>query len=171
MPMKARHVMLVPLYVLAAGAIVAGFVFKAYFIGHEEALFWGSSIYRSPENHIIHDIHDVPAWVKYSPFVAMVAGFCLASLFYIRNTSLPAKLAAMHRPIYQFLLNKWYFDELYDFLFVKPAFWLGRLFWKQGDGATIDGLGPDGIAARVADAQRQSCACKPAMSITTPSPC
>jgi NADH-quinone oxidoreductase subunit L len=93
----------------------------------------------------------VPMWVKYSPLVAMIAGFLLAALFYIKNTSLPGKLAALHWPIYQFLLNKWYFDELYDFLFVKPAFWLGRLFWKKGDGATIDGLGPNGIAARVAD--------------------
>ena len=148
---ESPMVMLVPLFVLALGAIVAGFVFAPYFIGHEEALFWGSAIYRSPENHIIHAIHEVPAWVKYSPLVAMIAGFLLAFLFYIRNTALPQKLAAMHWPIYQFLLNKWYFDELYDFLFVKPAFWLGRLFWKQGDGATIDGLGPNGIAARVGD--------------------
>jgi NADH-quinone oxidoreductase subunit L len=81
----------------------------------------------------------------------MIGGFVLAFFFYIRNTSLPGKLAAMHWPVYQFLLNKWYFDELYDFLFVKPAFWLGRLFWKQGDGAVIDGMGPNGIAARVAD--------------------
>ncbi len=148
---ESPMVMLVPLFVLAAGAIVAGIIFAPYFIGHEEALFWGSSIYRGLENHIIHDIHDVPTWVKYSPLVAMVLGFVLAFLFYIRNTSLPGKLAAQHWPIYQFLLNKWYFDELYDFLFVKPAFWLGRLFWKQGDGAIIDGLGPNGIAARVAD--------------------
>ena len=148
---ESPMVMLVPLFVLALGAIVAGFVFAPYFIGHEEALFWGSAIYRSPENHIIHAIHEVPAWVKYSPLVAMIAGFLLSFLFYIKNTSLPQKLAAMHWPIYQFLLNKWYFDELYDFLFVKPAFWLGRLFWKQGDGATIDGLGPNGIAARVGD--------------------
>jgi NADH-quinone oxidoreductase subunit L len=148
---ESPMVMLVPLFVLAFGAILAGIVFAPYFIGHEEALFWGSAIYRGPENHIIHAIHDVPAWVKYSPLVAMIAGFVLAFMFYIRNTSLPQKLAAMHWPVYQFLLNKWYIDELYDFLFVKPAFWLGRLFWKQGDGAVIDGFGPNGIAARVAD--------------------
>jgi NADH-quinone oxidoreductase subunit L len=149
---ESPPVMLVPLYVLAAGAIIAGFVFAPYFIGHEQELFWGSAIART---EIVEKIHESPAWVKYSPFVAMVAGFALAFLFYIRNTTLPAKLAAMHRPIYAFLLNKWYFDELYDFLFVKPAFWLGRLFWKQGDGATIDGLGPNGVAARVADASGQ----------------
>jgi NADH-quinone oxidoreductase subunit L len=141
-------VMLIPLYVLAAGAIVAGYIFAPYFIGHEQELFWGSAIAR---NEIVEKIHEVPAWVKYSPFVAMAAGFALAFLFYIRNTSLPGKLAAMHQPIYQFLLNKWYVDEIYDFLFVRPAFWIGRLFWKQGDGATIDGLGPNGIAARISD--------------------
>jgi NADH-quinone oxidoreductase subunit L len=145
---ESPQVMLVPLYVLAVGAILAGWFFHEYFIGHEQALFWGSSIAR---NEIVEKIHDVPTWVKFSPFEAMIAGFVLAFFFYIRNTSLPGKLAAMHQPVYQFLLNKWYVDELYDVFFVKPAFWLGRLFWKQGDGATIDGLGPNGIAARVAD--------------------
>jgi NADH-quinone oxidoreductase subunit L len=148
---ESPMVMLVPLFVLAFGALFAGWYFADYFIGHEEALFWGSSIYRAPENELVHKMHEVPEWVKYSPFVAMVLGFLLATLFYIRNTALPVKLAAMHQPIYQFLLNKWYIDELYDVLFVRPAFWLGRLFWKQGDGAVIDGLGPNGIAARVAD--------------------
>jgi NADH-quinone oxidoreductase subunit L len=150
---ESPMVMLVPLFVLGLGALFAGWYFAPYFIGHEEALFWGSAIYRGEHNHILHDMHNeeiVTEWVKYSPFVAMVLGFVLAYLFYIRNTKLPQKLAAMHQPVYQFLLNKWYIDELYDFLFVKPAFWLGRLFWKQGDGAVIDGLGPNGIAARVA---------------------
>ncbi len=145
---ESPPVMLVPLFVLAAGALVAGYIFAPYFVGHHQELFWGSSIAR---NDIVEKIHEVPIWVKFTPFDAMVAGFVLAFFFYIRNTSLPAKLAAMHQPIYQFLLNKWYFDEIYDFLFVKPAFWLGRLFWKQGDGATIDGLGPNGIAARISD--------------------
>ncbi len=145
---ESPPVMLVPLYVLAVGAILAGFIFAPYFIGHHQAEFWGASIAR---NEIVEKIHDVPSWVKFSPFEAMIAGFLLAFFFYIRNTSLPGKLAAMHQPIYQFLLNKWYFDEIYDFLFVRPAFALGRLFWKKGDGATIDGLGPNGIAALVGD--------------------
>jgi NADH-quinone oxidoreductase subunit L len=145
---ESPPVMLVPLFVLAIGAIAAGFIFEPYFIGHEQKEFWGEAI---KENEIVHKMHEVATWVKYSPFVAMVLGFALAFLFYIRNTSLPAKLANMHLPIYQFLLNKWYFDELYDFLFVRPAFWLGRLFWKGGDGAVIDGLGPNGIASRVGD--------------------
>ena len=145
---ESPMVMLAPLFVLALGALVAGVVFAPFFIGHEQALFWGSSIART---EIVDKIHDVPIWVKFSPFEAMIAGFVLAFFFYIRNTSLPGKLAAQHWPVYQFLLNKWYFDELYDFLFVRPAFWVGRLFWKQGDGAVIDGFGPNGIAARVSD--------------------
>jgi NADH-quinone oxidoreductase subunit L len=151
---ESPNVMLVPLYVLAAGALFAGIIFAPYFIGHEEALFWGSAIYRAPENEIIHHIHDVPFWVKAAPFVAMVIGFLLAFLFYIRDTSLPRKLAAMNWPVYQFLLNKWYFDELYDLIFVRPTMWLGRFLWKKGDGFVIDGMGPDGVSARVIDVTR-----------------
>ena len=151
---ESPNVMLVPLYVLAAGALLAGIIFAPYFIGHEEALFWGSAIYRAPENEIIHHIHDVPFWVKASPFVVMVLGFLLAFLFYIRDTSLPQKLAAMNWPVYQFLLNKWYFDELYWLIFTRPAMWLGRFLWKKGDGFVIDGMGPDGVSARIIDVTR-----------------
>jgi len=151
---ESPNVMLVPLYVLAAGALLAGVIFAPYFIGHEEALFWGSAIYRAPENEIIHLMHDVPEWVALSPFIVMVLGFALAFLFYIRNTSLPQKLAAMNWPLYQFLLNKWYFDELYWLIFTRPAMWLGRFLWKKGDGFVIDGLGPDGVSARVIDVTR-----------------
>jgi NADH-quinone oxidoreductase subunit L len=151
---ESPNVMLMPLYVLAAGALAAGFLFKDYFIGHDEALFWGSSIYRAPENEIVAKMHEVPEWVVWSPFVVMVAGFALAFLFYIRNTALPGKLAAMNEPLYKFLLNKWYFDEIYDFLLVRPVMRLGRFLWKTGDGAIIDGLGPDGVSARVIDVTR-----------------
>jgi NADH-quinone oxidoreductase subunit L len=148
---ESPSVMLIPLYILALGSLAAGFVFKDYFIGHDEATFWGSSIYRAPENNIVEELHHVPGWVPWSPFVMMVAGFALAWLFYIKNTSLPVRLAEMHQPLYKFLLNKWYFDEIYDFLFVRPAMWLGRFLWKKGDGMIIDGLGPDGVSARVLD--------------------
>jgi NADH-quinone oxidoreductase subunit L len=148
-------VMLVPLYILAAGAIFAGWLFEAYFIGHDEALFWGKALYVAPENEILHKMHEVPTLVKWSAFIAMISGFALAFLFYIRNTSIPKRLAAMHEPLYQFLLNKWYFDELYDFLFVRPAMWLGRFLWKTGDGQIIDGFGPDGIAASVGGVTKQ----------------
>jgi NADH-quinone oxidoreductase subunit L len=148
---ESPQVMLIPLYVLAVGALLAGIVFKEYFVGHDEALFWGTSLYRSPENKIVEEFHHVPAWVVWSPFVAMVIGFALSWLFYIRKPDLPRKLAEQHQPVYQFLLNKWYIDELYDLIFVRPAKWLGRFFWKKGDGWLIDGFGPDGISARVLD--------------------
>ena len=145
---ESPNVMLVPLYVLAVGAIAAGFVFKDYFIGHDFKEFWHGAV---AENEIMHAMHEVPLWVIWSPFVAMVLGFALAFLFYIRNTSLPVKLAAQHEPVYKFLLNKWYFDELYDLIFVRPAMWLGRFFWKKGDGFVIDGFGPDGVSSVVGD--------------------
>jgi NADH-quinone oxidoreductase subunit L len=87
----------------------------------------------------LHAAHEAPRWVKVSPFIAMVLGFGLAFLFYIRRPDLPGKLAATQRPLYLFLLNKWYFDEIYDFIFVRPAKWLGRFLWQKGDGAVIDG--------------------------------
>jgi NADH-quinone oxidoreductase subunit L len=148
---ESPQVMLIPLYVLAAGAIAAGFLFKEFFIGHGFEAFWGKSL---AENRIMHAMHEVPALVVYSPFIAMALGFALAWLFYIRDGALPQRLAAMHWPVYQFLLNKWYFDELYDFLIVRPAMWLGRFLWKKGDGVVIDGMGPDGVSARVIDVAR-----------------
>ena len=149
---ESPQVMLIPLYVLAVGALLAGYLFKQYFIGDNEALFWGTALYRNPENNIVQELHHVPAWVVWSPFVAMIIGFAVAWLFYIRRPDLPKALADQHQPVYQFLLNKWYIDELYDLIFVRPAMWLGRFFWKQGDGWLIDGFGPDGISARVLDA-------------------
>jgi NADH-quinone oxidoreductase subunit L len=148
---ESPQVMLVPLYILAAGALLAGFVFKDRFIGPDEATFWGTSLYRAPGNEVIEAMHHVPGLVVWAPFIVMVAGLALAWLFYIRRPDLPVKLAALHEPLYKFLLNKWYFDELYDFLLVRPAMWLGRFLWKKGDGWLIDGFGPDGVSARVID--------------------
>ena len=98
------------------------------------------ALYMAPDNHVLDDAHAAPKWVKVSPFVAMLLGFVVAYWFYIVNTSLPARLAANQRPLYLFLLNKWYFDEIYDAIFVKPALALGRLLWKRGDGNAIDGF-------------------------------
>ncbi len=97
------------------------------------------AIYMAPTNHVMDDAHHSPALVKMSPFFAMLIGLGVAYLFYIVNPSLPKRLAAAQAPLYRFLLNKWYFDELYDFLFVRPAMRLGRFLWKKGDGETIDG--------------------------------
>jgi NADH-quinone oxidoreductase subunit L len=146
---ESPWVMLVPLLVLAFGAVVAGFAFSAYFIGHDYGEFWRASLAEGPHNHIRHAMHEIPEWAGWAPFVAMVAGFGLAYLYYMVAPWLPAATARAFKPLYLFLLNKWYFDELYDWLFVRPAFWLGRLLWKRGDGTIIDGLGADNIAARV----------------------
>ena len=153
---ESPPVMLVPLYVLAAGALLAGFVFHDAFVGHGENHSWyndffRTALYAGPENHILAEFHNVPYAVKWAPFVAMAIGLILAWYMYIRSPETPARLAEQHRGLYKFLLNKWYFDELYDFLFVRPAKRLGTFLWKKGDGWLIDGFGPDGIARRVTD--------------------
>ncbi|TIP04952.1 MAG: NADH-quinone oxidoreductase subunit L, partial [Mesorhizobium sp.] len=137
---ESPPVMLVPLYVLAAGALFAGIIFHGAFIGEGYAEFWKASLFTLPDNHILHEIHELPLWVELAPFVAMVIGLLVAWKFYIRSPELPRSVAANHRLLYAFLLNKWYFDELYDFLFVQPAKRLGRFLWKTGDGTIIDGL-------------------------------
>jgi len=148
---ESPPVMLVPLFVLAVGALFAGVIFHDFFIGEGYEAFWKGALFTLTDNHILHEFHDVPMWVKLAPFVAMLIGFATAYQFYIRSPETPKRLAEQHHGLYKFLLNKWYFDELYDFLFVRPAMRLGRFLWKQGDGAVIDGLGPDGISARVVD--------------------
>ncbi|MBL8575976.1 MAG: NADH-quinone oxidoreductase subunit L [Mesorhizobium sp.] len=144
-------VMLVPLFILAFGALFAGVAFEGYFVGEEYAEFWKGALFTLANNEIVETFSKVPKWVKFSPFVAMVVGFLFAYLFYIRSPEMPKALARRHRGLYAFLLNKWYFDELYDFLFVRPAKWLGTFLWKKGDGWLIDGFGPDGVSARVID--------------------
>lgn len=154
---ESPNVMLIPLYILAAGAMLAGLLFAGAFLGHETGghnelwynEFWRTALFAGEGNHILADFHGVPWLVKIAPFAMMALGFVTAWLFYIRSPDLPRRLAKQHHGLYQFLLNKWYFDELYDLIFVRPAKWLGRFLWKKGDGWFIDGLGPDGISARV----------------------
>jgi NADH-quinone oxidoreductase subunit L len=191
---ESPKVMLVPLGVLAFGAIFSGMVFYGPFFGDHDRVnaFFGieahhaeadaghadehaaeadehhtdgaaghdaamadeghaavaaahhgtapsGAIFMAPDNHVMDDAHHAPTWVKVSPFVAMVLGLITAFWFYIVNPSLPKRLAEEQRPLYEFLLNKWYFDEIYDFLFVRPAKWLGNFLWKRGDGNVIDG--------------------------------
>ena len=150
-PHESPKTMLIPLAVLAFGALFAGLAFKGAFIGHGYEAFWKTTLVPGPNNHVLHDMHEVPAWVVWTPTIAMLLGFALAWLFYVKSPDLPRQLAASQPMLYRFLLNKWYFDELYDFLFVRPAKWLGRQLWKKGDGMVIDGLGPDGVSARVID--------------------
>ena len=151
---ESPMVVLIPLAVLAAGSILAGYPFKDLFAGEEIKDFFRGSLYFADGNHIIEDMHHVPAWVAVAPTIMMALGFLVAWHFYIRKPALPGELARQHEPLYRFLLNKWYFDELYDVLLVRPTLWLGRLLWKGGDGWLIDGFGPDGVSARVLDVTR-----------------
>jgi NADH-quinone oxidoreductase subunit L len=143
--------MLVPLGVLSLGSLFAGIALGPEFIGEGYKEFWKSALYLGTGNDILEAREHVPALVARLPTLLMVVGFFVALSFYILAPSLPVRLAKGFRPLYEFLLNKWYFDELYDLIFVHPAFRLGRMLWKGGDGAIIDRLGPDGIAARVID--------------------
>jgi NADH-quinone oxidoreductase subunit L len=135
-----------PLIILALGSLLLGGVFFHFFIGEGQAEFWRGSLVTHGEAH-----HDVPVWLMLAPTVAMALGFAVAWYFYLTNPLIPFGLAKRFRGAHQFLLNAWYFDALYDWLFVRPAKRLGRFLWKTGDGTIIDGLGPDGIAARVID--------------------
>ncbi|MEM8990581.1 MAG: NADH-quinone oxidoreductase subunit L [Pseudomonadota bacterium] len=139
---ESPNVMMVPLYLLAVGALLAGVEFYKPFVGHHNGDFWGPSVAVGMvgAEPILEAAHHVPKWVKLAPFIAMALGLALAYRFYIVAPETPKRLAARHRPIYLFLLNKWYFDELYDAIFVRPAMWMGRVFWRRGDGNIIDGL-------------------------------
>jgi NADH-quinone oxidoreductase subunit L len=146
--------MLIPLGVLAAGAALAGILFDRYFIGGQSAGFWHGAIAAIAGNGMRPQIEHFPEWVELAPIALTVLGFAIAYYYYILNPDLPRRMAAKRGLLYLFLYNKWYFDELYDFLFVRPSLALGRFLWKRGDGTVIDGMGPDGIAARVLDATR-----------------
>jgi len=147
-------VMLLPLGFLAAGSIFAGYPFRELFAGHDVADFFGDSLKFAAGSHLLEEMHHIPLLIGMAPTVMMAIGFVVAWEFYIRRPELPAELARQQEPLYKFLLNKWYFDEIYDFLIVRPTLWLARALWKYGDGWTIDGLGPDGISARVLDVTR-----------------
>lgn len=144
---ESPPVMTVPLIVLAIGAVFAGAVFHEPFVGHHFTEFWRTSITIAATNRAMELAHEVPAAVKLAPVVAGLLGILLAYLFYMFAPWLPGALAARFPVVHRFLLNKWYFDELYDRLFVAPARALGALLWQRGDVATIDRFGPDGMAS------------------------
>jgi NADH-quinone oxidoreductase subunit L len=147
-------VMLIPLAVLAVGAILAGYPFKDLFVGQGVEDFFRDSLKFAASNHVLENMEHVQLTVSFLPTLMMLIGFAIAWQFYIRRPDMPVALARWFRPLYLFLLNKWYFDELYDAIFVRPTLWLGRLLWKGGDGWLIDGFGPDGVSARVLDVTR-----------------
>jgi len=144
---ESPTIMLAPLFLLAVGAIFAGIVAVGWFTGHDWSKFWGDSIYMRNNGAILDAAHHVPLWVKILPVIVGLAGIALAYVMYVAKPAWPKALAKKFRGLYFFLLNKWLFDELYDRIFVRPAFSIGRGLWKKGDGATIDRFGPDGIAS------------------------
>jgi NADH-quinone oxidoreductase subunit L len=144
-PHESQWTMLVPILLLAVGAVAAGFTFSHYFL--ESVEFWRGSV--AFDEHLSHAMHDVPEWVKWTATVVMLIGLAIAWNNYIRKPGAATGFVAMFGGVYGFVKNKWYFDELYDFLFVRPSLWFGRLFWKGGDEGTIDRFGPHGAAYAV----------------------
>ena len=150
--------MLIPLAVLTVGAAVSGKIGYDAFVGDGLKEFWGASIFVLDGHNALADAHNVPLWVKVLPIAIAVAGIVLAYVMYMARPGMPAWFAARFRWVYLFLYNKWYFDELYDLLFVRPAHAIGRGLWKEGDGTLIDGIGPDGIAAAAKSIARRASA-------------
>jgi NADH-quinone oxidoreductase subunit L len=143
-PHESPLTMLIPLILLSLGAVMAGFIWHHDFIGAGDGEFWRGSVAFS--EHLIHAMHEVPGWVKWAPFAVMLTGAGIAWYGYIRNPGFPAQVVAQIGVIYKFVYNKWYFDELYNLIFIRPAFWLGDKMWKLGDIGLIDRFGPNGSA-------------------------
>ena len=144
---ESPNSMLIPMTMLAIGAIFVGWIANDWFVGEKMGEFWGNSIFMADNHLALHDAHHVPLWVQWAPVVVGVVGITLAYWLYMFSPAIPGKIANRFRGLYLFLLNKWYFDELYDWMFVQPARRIGHRLWKVGDGAIIDGIGPDGIAS------------------------
>ena len=142
-------VMTIPLFVLSVGAIFSGWLGYELFVGHDMARFWGDSILILPEHTAMENAHHVPKWVKLLPIVLAASGVLVAVLCYAVWTGIPARAARTLSPVHAFFFNKWYFDELYDIIFVRPAVRIGAFLWQRGDRDTIDGFGPDGLSGLV----------------------
>ena len=151
---ESSKVMLIPLAVLAIGCIGAGWPFLHFFEGQGAEEFFRNSLMFGSNNHVLEDMEQLPLAVSLAPTIMMIGGFLVAWQFYIRRPDIPAALARDQGVLYRFLLNAWYFDKIYDVIFVRPTMWLGRLLWKGGDGFIIDGFGPDGVSALVLDVTR-----------------
>jgi len=150
---ESPPVMLIPLVVLAVGAIGAGAYAHDWFVGEGRAEFWRHALYYS-EHDAIHAAHEVHGIAKHMPTIMGLLGIFTAFVAYLWVPSVPGKVTSLLRRTHELFYNKWYFDEIYDFFFVQPALVIGRLFWKLGDGKLIDGCGPDGVAAVTALASR-----------------
>jgi NADH-quinone oxidoreductase subunit L len=147
-PHESPWTILIPLALLSLGAIAAGQLFHGAFVEAEHGpAFWAGSV--AFDEHLAHAMHEVPVWVKYTPLAVMLIGLAIAYRNYIAKPDAPAAFVAMFGGLHKFLMHKWYFDEIYDLLFVRPAMVLGRFFWKKGDEQTIDRFGPHGAAYAV----------------------
>ena len=155
---ESPKVMILPLVFLAIGALFVGFLTFDVFVGEHTQAFWGNSLLILSSHPALENAHHSPLWVVLLPSVAGVSGITLAYIMYMLAPELPAALANGFQRTYRFLLNKWYFDEFYERIFVKPSFLLGYGFWKSGDGALIDGVGPDGVASAVKNIARRASA-------------
>jgi NADH-quinone oxidoreductase subunit L len=154
---ESPAVMLLPLVVLAIGALVAGFSLEAQFLQEAKGAFWAGSIFTSPDNQVLAQMEHVEkdiAWLPLAPTVAGVLGILAAFVMYVLNPLLPVRLAQTFGPVYRLFLNKWYFDELYNLIFVQPAVRLARILWQVGDATIIDGV-PNGLAELTSDGSRQ----------------
>ena len=152
---ESPPVMIVPLLVLAVGAVIAGWQLYPWFIGEDWQAFWNGSIYNAPTNHVIASLEHIPAWAEQAPLVVGLLGIATAYVMYMAFPLLPMRLASQFRGIYLFLLYKWYFDELYDSIFVQPLIRLARTLWQTGDATLIDGV-PNGLATLTVDGSRQA---------------
>ena len=151
---ESPWVMLVPLCVLSIGALIAGFSLDSWFIGEDMTHFWNGAIVNGPQNDVMERLEHVPEWVEYAPLVFGLAGISLAFVMYIVNPLMPVRLAQMFKPVYRFVQNKWYFDEVYNWLLVRPLLCAARLLWQVGDATLIDGV-PNGLAEITSDSSRQ----------------
>jgi len=147
-------VMTGPLWILVIGSVLAGIAGYGIFVGDGQEDFWGGAILTLAHHTALENAHHAPLWVKLLPLVMALSGLALSWWMYVARPESPARCARAFAGPYAFSLNKWYFDEAYNALFVKPAFWIGRLFWQRGDKGTVDRFGPDGVAARVRDLAR-----------------
>jgi len=139
-------VMLIPLILLSIGAIFAGFVFKELFVGHGGVNnFWGQSIFFLKPLSAEHP----PTWLLILTPILVIISIPISYYLFVKNKTLPEKIARINQPLYKFLVNKWYFDELYEFVFIKTSKKIGLFLWKIVDVKIIDGIGPDGVSSLI----------------------
>jgi NADH-quinone oxidoreductase subunit L len=151
---ESPYVMLVPLFVLSIGAVFAGWALHGWFIGEEWKTFWNGAVFNGPANHIVDHLEKVPGWVEAAPLVVGLLGIALAYYMYMLSPLTPIRLAERFGGLYRFLLNKWYFDELYAAIFVRPLICLSKVLWRTGDATLIDGV-PNGLAWLTSGSSRQ----------------